>query len=206
MNSQMIIEIVGYIGSALVLVSFLMTSVWKLRIVNTIGSFIFMIYALIIRSYPTAIMNFCLVLINLHFLWKMRHTGKEYDLVKLEPSDQYLKYLLKKQGDDIEKFFPHVLKDFQSGESELDFACLITCGGNPAGITMGKQKGEELDLHLDYSLPEYRDFSIGTFLMNKLKEEGIKKLIYDGPSQNHMAYLNKMGFKEVQGVFEKTLA
>ena len=64
MTKEMIIEAVGYLGSFLVLVSFLMTSVVKLRIVNTIGSLIFMIYALIIKSYPTAVMNACLVLIN----------------------------------------------------------------------------------------------------------------------------------------------
>ncbi|MCR4607972.1 MAG: YgjV family protein, partial [Oscillospiraceae bacterium] len=66
MNTKIIIEAVGYCGSLLVLVSFLMTSVVKLRVVNTIGSAIFAIYALIIHSYPTAIMNICLVAINLH--------------------------------------------------------------------------------------------------------------------------------------------
>ena len=70
MNTSTIIEMVGYLGSFLVLVSFLMVSVVKLRIVNTVGSLIFMIYALIIKSYPTAIMNFFLVLINLHFLYR----------------------------------------------------------------------------------------------------------------------------------------
>ena len=38
----MMIELVGYLGSALVVVSMLMTSVVKLRVVNTIGSAIFM--------------------------------------------------------------------------------------------------------------------------------------------------------------------
>ena len=71
MNTHMLIEAVGYLGSLLVLVSMLMTSVFKLRVINTIGSCIFTVYALIIHSYPTALMNFCLVLINLHFLWKM---------------------------------------------------------------------------------------------------------------------------------------
>ena len=72
----MLIEAFGYLGSLLVLVSMLMTSVVKLRIINTIGSVIFTIYAFIIRSYPTALMNFCLVLINLRFLWKMSRMGK----------------------------------------------------------------------------------------------------------------------------------
>ena len=106
MDKAMIIEAIGYVGSALVLVSFLMTSVFKLRVVNTIGSLIFMSYALIIHSYPTAIMNFCLVLINLHFLWKMRSEGKEYDLVRVQNDDSYLDYILKKYDSDIKDCFP----------------------------------------------------------------------------------------------------
>ena len=103
MDRQTIIELVGYIGSFLVLVSFLMTSVFKLRIINTIGSIIFMVYALIIHSYPTAVMNFCLVLINLRFLWKMRHTSHHYDLIKVEEDDRYLQYILKEKQADTHK-------------------------------------------------------------------------------------------------------
>ena len=44
------IETIGYLGSSLVLVSFLMASVAKLRIVNSVGSVIFTIYAFIIHS------------------------------------------------------------------------------------------------------------------------------------------------------------
>ena len=78
MDKSMIIETIGYVGSALVLISFLMASVVKLRVVNSIGSTIFAIYALIIRSYPTAVMNFCLVCINLRFLWKLRRRDPSY--------------------------------------------------------------------------------------------------------------------------------
>ena len=67
MNTKFLIEAFGYLGSFLVLVSMLMTSVVKLRIINTIGSLIFTVYAFIIKSYPTAFMNLCLVLINVHY-------------------------------------------------------------------------------------------------------------------------------------------
>lgn len=66
MNVSMLIEMVGYLGSVLVVVSMLMSSVIKLRVINTIGSGIFAVYALIIHSYPTALMNFCLVSINVY--------------------------------------------------------------------------------------------------------------------------------------------
>ena len=39
------IELIGYLGSALVVASMLMSSVVKLRVINTIGSGIFAAYA-----------------------------------------------------------------------------------------------------------------------------------------------------------------
>ena len=77
------IEMIGYLGSSLVLVSFLMASVAKLRIVNSIGSVIFTIYAFIIHSYPTAIMNICLVLINIYYLVKLSNTSVDYTCIKI---------------------------------------------------------------------------------------------------------------------------
>lgn len=71
MNTAMIIEMVGYLGSVLVVISMLMTSVRRLRVVNSVGAGIFTIYALIIQSYPTALMNFCLVVINVYHLIRM---------------------------------------------------------------------------------------------------------------------------------------
>ena len=81
------VEIIGYVGSALVLVSFLMASVVKLRVVNAIGSGIFAAYALIIHSYPTMIMNICLVLINLYYLWKLRNRDPNYQMVRVSPTE-----------------------------------------------------------------------------------------------------------------------
>ena len=212
MSTNVLIEMIGYTGSAIVLVSFLMTSVFKLRVVNTVGSVIFMIYALIIQTYPTAIMNLCLALINIRFLWKMRHTGREYELVKLKPDDGFLQYTLERQYEDIKLFFPGIKLSPQKGldiaaEERMPVNCcyMVTCQGDPAGITLGDLTDEVYRMWMDYSLPEYRDFSIGMFLMKALKNEGIRELIYDGPVIKHMDYLNKMEFVEDNGVYVKYL-
>ena len=68
MSSEMMIEMVGYLASLLVVVAMLMTSVVKLRIINMVGAGIFAIYALIIRSYPTALTNICIVIVNIYNL------------------------------------------------------------------------------------------------------------------------------------------
>lgn len=67
----MMIEIFGYIGSILVVVSMLMSSVVRLRIINTVGAGISGTYSLIIGSFPMAIMNYCLVIINIYNLFKL---------------------------------------------------------------------------------------------------------------------------------------
>ena len=61
MDGKILLELVGYVGSGLVIVSMLMTSVARLRVINMIGSAIFTVYALLIHSYPTALMNLFLV-------------------------------------------------------------------------------------------------------------------------------------------------
>ena len=195
------IEMVGYLGSFLVLISFLMTSVAKLRIVNTVGSVIFAIYALIIRSYPTALMNICLVLINLHFLWKMRSGSKSYELVRSTPGDAFLQYLLTRFGEDIEEIFPGAIGNAQDANS----AYVLTHESTPVGIALGKRDGDVLELELDYSMPGYRDFSLGGFLFNELKKDGVQTVVYNGPSQNHGEYLAHMGFVKQGGRYVKRM-
>ena len=201
MNTQFLIEAFGYLGSLLVLVSMLMTSVVKLRIINTIGSVIFTIYAFIIKSYPTALMNFCLVLINLHFLWKMGRTDKEYEIIKVGRNDALLNHLLDHYHDDIVKCFPGISYDAK----KADQIYVVLCQGKPVGMTLGKRDGDSLELSLDYSIPEFRDFSIGAYLLSNLKKEGIKKVVYRGPDENHLNYLKRLGFEYNDGIYVKQL-
>ena len=57
-------EVFGYIGTALVLMSMMMTSITKLRCINIAGSIISMIYALVACAYPVALLNGGLIIIN----------------------------------------------------------------------------------------------------------------------------------------------
>lgn len=65
MDKNIYIEIFGYIGTILVVFSMVMTSINKLRILNIIGSIISAIYSMICNVWPVAIMNWCLVVINI---------------------------------------------------------------------------------------------------------------------------------------------
>ena len=64
MNMNVYLEIFGYLGTALVLLSMTMTSLNKLRLWNIAGSVVSMIYALLIQGYPVVFLNVGMILIN----------------------------------------------------------------------------------------------------------------------------------------------
>ena len=59
-----LLEIFGYIGTALVIISMMMTNVIKLRIINMCGGVISLIYAVIYNMWPVVVLNACLICIN----------------------------------------------------------------------------------------------------------------------------------------------
>ena len=61
---NIILEAFGYLGTILVVISMMMSSVTKLRIVNMSGSVISAIYAAICGTWPIVVMNVCLFVIN----------------------------------------------------------------------------------------------------------------------------------------------
>lgn len=199
MNTTTIIEAVGYLGSALVLVSFLMSSVVKLRIVNTVGSVIFAIYALIIRSYPTAVMNFALVCINLHFLWKLRRTSPSYRLLELQPGEGFVRDFLKVWGEDIARIFPS--RDWEKMEPNRVY--VVMQQNEPAGILLAHEQDGVLNILLDYSTPEYRDCSVGAFLLEQFPSPLLIR--YSDAEAAHLPYLQRLGFTEHDGTWEKQL-
>ncbi len=65
-----LVEIVGYLAMATLLVSFMMKDVTKLRIINSVGCFLFVIYGFMLHtSYPIIITNVSIILINFYYLF-----------------------------------------------------------------------------------------------------------------------------------------
>ncbi len=203
MNVSTMIEIFGYIGSALVVVSMLMSSVVKLRVINMAGSIISGTYALIIRSFPLALMNFCLIVINIYNLYRLLKSEQQYDLIDAKADDSLLTYFLDHYKDDIRIYFP----DFKINTVQPDQAYIVCCDGTPAGVLLGRLGGEGvLDIMLDYSIPAYRDCSLGSFLYPGLQQRGIRTLTFaQKKSEAHVSYMKKMGFVAENDVYVKRL-
>ena len=63
-------EIIAYIASAFILVSFTLKDQLRLRIFNSIGALIFIYYSLYKNDYPVVFINTSIVVINLFYIIK----------------------------------------------------------------------------------------------------------------------------------------
>lgn len=72
MFSSELIEWVGYGASILLVISLMMTDITKLRIINSIGCLMFVIYGLTVGAYPVALSNMAIILINFYNLYKLK--------------------------------------------------------------------------------------------------------------------------------------
>jgi len=70
LDQEFLIELVGYFASFMVLVSFLMRNIKKLRLINTVGCVAFVIYGVLLHwSLPIIITNTAIAGINFYYLF-----------------------------------------------------------------------------------------------------------------------------------------
>ncbi len=65
-------EIIGTLASTIVLLSFLITGEQKIRTVNIIGAFVFVIYGVLINAFSVWFLNGALMGIHLYRLYKLK--------------------------------------------------------------------------------------------------------------------------------------
>lgn len=193
MNGETVLQAVGYFSTILILISFLMTSVLKLRLVNLIGSAIFVVFAFLTKSYPTAIMNVGLCIINIYFIIRLLRSKRLTLMLPIALDSAYLRAFAGFYREDIRRYFP----DFDLESSQADTAYFVYYDMDPVGLTMGRRTVEgALELLLDYTTPKYRDASVGRFLYpHLLGEEGFTALECRKAVPSHEKYLKKVGFR-----------
>ena len=66
------VDILGYLATLFVLLSMLMVNIKKLRYINSLGCFLFVVYGIAIQAYPIVIMNAFCLLIHIYHIRKLR--------------------------------------------------------------------------------------------------------------------------------------
>ena len=186
-------EIVGYVASALVVLSLTMSSVVRIRTISLAGSVVFVVYGVLIGSVPIIVTNAAIAGINLWFL--RAELGLHRDLgASLIPADApFLLDFIAFHLDDIRRFQPTFTMP-----SAGAVALLLTRDGLPAGVVIGERHGSELELHLDYVLQAYRDSRLGHWLFGRgadvFRSAGISRLVTSPGNDVHRGYLLRVGF------------
>jgi hypothetical protein len=193
------VELVGYVASALVVLSLTMTSVVRLRVVSLFGSITFFVYGTLIDSVPIMITNSSIAVINIWFLRKEFASGgprgRDLGVSHIRPDSPFLADFVAFHLADIHHFQP----DFHLPAGDDVVTLLLNREGLPAGLLIGRRQGSTLIIDLDYVLGPYRDSRLGQWLYGPgadvFRADGIAQLRSAGTTDTHRKYLERVGFR-----------
>lgn len=202
-----ILHWIGFAASAIIALSMTMNSIVKFRWINLTGAFSFATYGLLIEAYPVLVLNGFIVLVDVYYLLRIYSRKHLFDTLSVKGDNKYLLKFLDFHQKEIHKFFP----GFQYKPEMNTISFFVLRNMAVAGIFLAhRDEIGVLRVGLDYVIPEYRDYKNGKFVYQSLKDNfkssGFKRIIAEGGTKKHIAYLKKLGFKEnADGMFVKEL-
>lgn len=193
------VELVGYLASALIVVSLAMTSVVRLRIISLAGSITFVVYGALISSAPIILTNALIAGINVWYLRKEFASGTtggvDLGASPIRADSPFLADFVAFHLIDIHRFQP----DFRLPVGDEVVSLLLTRDGLPAGLLIGRQSGSTLTIDLDYVLGPYRDSRLGRWIYGTgasvFRRIGVTELRSAGDTDTHRKYLQRVGFR-----------
>ena len=199
------VELVGYLASALIVVSLLMASLWRLRVINLVGAIVFTAYGALIGSVPVMVTNGAIVLIDVYYLVVMlrdRAAQAYFEVVETPAATPLLERFVAFHADDIARFQPRF-----TGLQADHLAWAVLRDGAPVGVVLARRDGEVATIDLDYVAPAHRDQRAGTRFYASpalFAPRGITRLRTHAEVEAHRRYVTAMGFHPVDGgVFER---
>lgn len=198
------LDLFGYLSSFVILVSLTMNSIIKLRWINLVGAALFTIYGVMLKSVPTAFLNFGIVIIDIYYLFKLYSKKEDFKLVEVSEDSELLEHFYKNNSKELLEYFG----DNKIGSDEKVFFMLRN--NYTAGILIGTEEKETLKIKVDFVTEKYRDFKLGSYFFNEnteeLKKRGYKKVYSKALHEKHKEYLEKIGFKMIdKDLYEKVL-
>lgn len=189
------VDLLGYAASSVIVISLLMKSVLKLRMIGLVGGMLFFVYGILLGSIPVAGLNLVNMCINLYFIRQMLTAKSYFKLLEVDRRSSYVTSFIEFYQHDISKFFP----TFQYRPDRADMVYLILRDLQPVGLfVMERDASGRALVKLDYVIPGYRDLKAGQFLYGELERllpaKQIKTLYSVPGDEIHQRYLKRMGF------------
>lgn len=203
--SPIVVEIIGYVASALIVASLAMTSVLKLRTISLLGSIAYVVYGVMLLAWPIVIAN--AIIAGLNILNIYRELDKKNMDLGVSPIDvdaPYLLDFLESSRADIAKFQPGVAPE--AG----DKAWLLLRDALPAGALIARVEGDDLHVKLDYVRPPFRDSKLGEWMFGdgfkKLGLPKVSRIVANPGTAEHRRYLTSLGFNDDGQTFSRAVA
>ena len=190
------LDVLGWCGSAVLVLSILQARVLRFRILNTLGTAILLAFNALIAVWPMVGMNAVLLAINVWFIVRLlreRHDAGTFEVLEVGPDDAFLRRILTVEASDIAKFQPNAT--WQPVASR-DHAFVVLRGTEIVGVVLVDADGEVARVRLDYVVPRYRDFTPGEFLWRRsdfLRGLGFRQV--RTPEEMVGDYYAKVGFR-----------
>ncbi len=191
------IEVIGYAGSLLILVSMTRSSILQLRVIGLVGSLAFVVYGVLISAYPIAIVNLAIVGVHLFFLRQLLARNDEYfTSLELTKESAYLRHFLDFHAADIARHQPGFV--FEPRDDQL--RAFVLRDTMPAGVFIGRSWPDgSVEVELDYVVPAYRDFKVAQYLYSDRSGvfgEAKRRRIWTRPGSDvHVRYFERLGFR-----------
>ena len=194
------VEVVGWAGSVLLIVSLLQTRLLRLRVLNSFAAAVLVFYNGIIEVWPMVAMNLAIIVINTAQIVRLRRgdAAGGYALLEVDPHDEYLRHLLRVHEADIRRFYPAFVFD---PAAEHTGVFLILRDDEAAGVVLLADSADPrvARLELDYVTPKYRDFSPGEYVFERsgwFAERGYTHVVAPAGLIPGDPYLRAMGFQQ----------
>lgn len=191
------ILIIGYLASAFLAFSLIVTNAIKFRILNIIGCFTFILYGFLINAFPVIVANTILLVINIFQLYKLHQSKEQFRYVSIERGDKIVNKFIEFYKKDIDNFFPDI-QFLASLQQQISFVVLRDAAIANLFIANIDSSGNAI-VKINYTVPQYRDYKVGKFIFEKeksfLKANNIKQVVYENVyNKDHLNFLKVMGF------------
>ena len=199
MQTALLYDFIGYLGSGLIVLSLLMSSVLRLRIIGFAGASVFVTYGLLIGAIPVVVTNGVVILVHVYHLNRLlraRAAAAYFEVVRWPNDGLYLPRFLAAHASDIARTQPAF-----TGLEDDHLPYVILRNAEPVGLVLVRHDGSGTGrIDLDYVTPAHRDFKAGLALFDRASvfgAEGIGELVARADTEVHRRYLERMGFRPI---------
>lgn len=191
------LNLFGWAGSALLILSLLQARVLRFRLLNLLAGLMLVVFNALVGVWPMVAMNLATSAINVWFIRRLlldRHDGSAFRVLAVKSDDAYLAYVLQVHQADVLRYQPDFGWDGVPRDDRHPF--LILKGDETVGVVIIRVERDVAHVELDYVTKRFRDFSPGEFVWQEsgmLRGLGISTVVTSPHTVD--PYYARVGFR-----------